>query len=352
MAWFTLPCLSLAQDLSGLIEEVESRTQFGLFTDFQTEFNDEDRDAEFYSGHVVGHITTTLSPRMQYFAEISLSPERGQPGHASLERAFFKFFLNDQLQLRFGRIHTPVSLWNTRYHHGQYLQTSINRPQFMVATENLTPMHSIVAEVGGSRFTGAGSFSYRLGAGASEDHSHSPGEDIPVTKNHAVYAGFGFEPAWTTRMSLGINLYQEYLNHHSEASLDAGFSHPEVDKEQIVSGHIRMEGLRWAIMAEHLLLVHRDGDHAHRSSGSYVQLERQLSGSLERMVVYGRFDALRKDANDPLFHDDAYLQWNGVTTGTRINIAPRVAVTSELRLYGQDGTLPNHHLYVQISAAF
>ena len=352
MAWFALPWASHSQDLSELIEDLESRVQFGLFTDFQTEFNDEERDAEFYSGHVVGHITATLSRRLQYFAEITLSPELGVPGQANLERAFFKFFLNDQLQMRFGRIHTPVSLWNQRYHHGQYLQTSVNRPQVMVATEHLTPMHSIVAEVGGSYSTGAGSFLYRLGAGATEDHVHEPGESVPVSKNPSFYTGFEFEPSWTTRWLVGAKYYRETMDSHHEASIDAGFAHEDVKSEEVLSGHIRVETLRWALMAEHVLVAHSDKTHKHRSTGSYVQAEYQLAGFEDRMVVYGRFETLTKDGKDPLFMHEEHLAWRGVTSGVRLNVAPRVALTTELRLYGQDWTLPNHHLYVQLSAAF
>lgn len=352
MAWFALPWASHSQDLSELIEDLDSRVQFGLFADFQTEVNDEEWEAEFYPGHVVGHITATLSRRLQYSAEISLSPELGVPGKASLERAFFKFFLNDQLQMRFGRIHMPVSLWNQRYHHVQYLQTSVNRPQVTVASENLAPMHSIVAEVGGSHSTGAGSFLYRLGVGATEDHVHEPGESDPVSKNPSLYTGFDFEPSWTTRWLAGANYYREKMDSHNKASIDAGFAHEDVRVEEVLSGRIRMETIRWAFMAEHFLVIHRDDEHAHRSTGSYVQAEHQLAGFLERMVLYGRYETLTKDGKDPLFAHEEQLAWRGVTSGVRLNVAPRVALTTELRLYGQDWTLPNHHLYVQLSAAF
>lgn len=119
LAWFVLPSLAHSQELSGLIEDLQARTQFGLFSDFQAEFNDENRDTEWYTGHLVGHLTTVLSRRATYFAEVSLSPDQGGKGQANLERAFFQFSFSDPLRLVLGRIHTPVSPWKSRYHHGQ-----------------------------------------------------------------------------------------------------------------------------------------------------------------------------------------------------------------------------------------
>lgn len=177
LVWLLVPFSAGAQELSGLIEDIDSRTQFGLFTDFQTEFNDANHETKWYSGQVVAHLTSTLSKRAQYFAEITITPDVDHNGQVSLERSFFQFRFSGRLRLRLGRVHTPVSHWNATYHHGQYLQRTISRPE-MVDYKNRLPVHSVVAEVSGTLSRGAGAFFYRLGAGASEDHLH--GHDRPA----------------------------------------------------------------------------------------------------------------------------------------------------------------------------
>lgn len=353
VAWFALPLSAHSQDLSGLIEDLESKTKFGLFSDFQAEFNDEDRNAELYTGHLVGHITTTLSRRTTYFSEVSLSPDQGGRGQANLERAFFQFSFSDPFRLVLGRIHTPVSRWNARYHHGQYLQTSINRPEVVTYGNQMVPIHSIVAEVSGTWAREAGALSYQAGFGVSEDHGHAPGEEedhADQGKNPSAYVGLTLEPAAILGLTLGGVAYVEHFEHAEPGEVDAAMD--EIEGETIFSGFVQLDRYRWALMAELLSVSHFGKERYGNSLGYYVQAEHQLWGRLERAVLYGRFGSVRKNLDDPVFSSDLCEQWNGLTGGVRVNVAPRVAATTEFRFYGEDDSFANRHFYVQISAAF
>lgn len=341
-----------SQELSGLIEELDSRTQFGIFTDFQTEFNDASRDAEWYSGQIVGHVTTTLSRRTQYFAEIVINPDGRQGGQLSLERAFFQIYFSDLMRLRLGRVHTPVSHWNATYHHGQYLQTTINRPEMVKYSNRLSPIHSVVAEVSGTRSGGAGALSYRLGVGASEDHVHGHEEPGSLDKNASAYAGISLQPPRPLGLKVGVTAYVEDLADHPEAGHVHTHEVSEIVRQEIYSAFLRLDRYRWTFLSEALTLVNVGTERFDGTYGYYAQVERQLDGQLERAVIFGRYGHLNKNRNDPFFAEDDCKNWHGITTGVRINVAPRVAVTSELRLYGEEMSLPNRHLYVQISAAF
>ena len=52
-------------------------------------------------------------------------PVRGPRAHAARLR------LSDELTLWGGRFHTPYGYWNTAFHHGAQIQTSIGRPRFL-----------------------------------------------------------------------------------------------------------------------------------------------------------------------------------------------------------------------------
>ena len=61
--------------------------------------------------------------RFRVMGELFLTTEE-----QDLERLQFGWEIVPETQLWLGRFHQPGSFWNTRQHHGQYLQTSVTRP--------------------------------------------------------------------------------------------------------------------------------------------------------------------------------------------------------------------------------
>ncbi len=61
--------------------------------------------------------------RFRFLGEYLLSTE-----HAELERVQAGLRVSDDVFVWAGRFHAPAKFWNSEYHHGQYLQTSITRP--------------------------------------------------------------------------------------------------------------------------------------------------------------------------------------------------------------------------------
>jgi len=59
------------------------------------------------------------------------------------ERLQLGYYFNDQTSLWLGRFHNQLGYWNTQYHHGTYLQTSISRPEITKLEHNggLFPSH-------------------------------------------------------------------------------------------------------------------------------------------------------------------------------------------------------------------
>jgi hypothetical protein len=67
-----------------------------------------------------------------------------------------------------GRFHNPIGYWNTRFHHGSYLMTSISRPGAMTyeTTGGPLPTHLTGLYVEGTQEIGDSSLYYVLNAGA------------------------------------------------------------------------------------------------------------------------------------------------------------------------------------------
>jgi len=68
-------------------------------------------------------IYSYLRGDFRFFAEYDLSTDESE-----LERLKFGWQLEDETIAWLGRFHSPARYWNSVYHHGHYLQTSITRP--------------------------------------------------------------------------------------------------------------------------------------------------------------------------------------------------------------------------------
>src|SRR3984893_19595511 len=84
----------------------------------------------FDLGQFVLHFASPLSQKVSYFAEVSFT---AQPNtyEASVERTSIRYDYNDYVKMSFGKYHTPIGYWNTAFHHGAWLQTTIARPEIV-----------------------------------------------------------------------------------------------------------------------------------------------------------------------------------------------------------------------------
>src|SRR5215467_6731969 len=93
----------------------------------------------FTEGQFILHLSSALSSRVSYFGELSFTARTdagtGSPAatgfNVEVERSIIRFDQSDKLKLSFGRYHTPINYWNTAYHHGSWLQTSVSRPEMV-----------------------------------------------------------------------------------------------------------------------------------------------------------------------------------------------------------------------------
>ena len=102
-------------------------------------------------------MASELSPRVTFFGEISFTARAdagtGTPPatgfNTEVERMILRFDQSDQLKVSFGRYHTPINYWNTAFHHGQWLQTTIARPEMIQFGGRFLPVHFVGALVEG-----------------------------------------------------------------------------------------------------------------------------------------------------------------------------------------------------------
>src|SRR5690349_14003186 len=127
----------------------------------------------FALGQYVLHLSSALSPKVTVFSELSMTARSdagtGTPPatgfNTEVERIIIRYDLNDRFKLSFGRYHTPINYWNTAFHHGAWLQTTIARPDMVAFGGRFIPVHFVGAQSEGSVPSGTLGMGYNLGIG-------------------------------------------------------------------------------------------------------------------------------------------------------------------------------------------
>ena len=109
--------------------------------------DDPDRRNGFTVGTLDLYLTPQFGDRVKALMEIAFEFEESGTGAADMERMQLGYTVNDALTLWLGRFHTPFGLWNTLFHHGANLQTSIFRPRFVAFEDQggVLPVHAVGA---------------------------------------------------------------------------------------------------------------------------------------------------------------------------------------------------------------
>src|SRR5258707_7310035 len=116
----------------------------------------------FNLGQLDLHLASALSRKVSYFGEITFT---AQPtGYTvEVERNIIRYDYNDYFKLSFGRYHTPIGYWNTAFHHGAWLQTTISRPEMVKVGGTFIPVHFVGFLAEGNLPSGGAGLSYSVG---------------------------------------------------------------------------------------------------------------------------------------------------------------------------------------------
>jgi len=96
----------------------------------------------FNLGQFVLHLASPLSKKVGYFGELSFTA-RPTGYDVQVERTIIRYDYNDYFKISFGKYHTPLGYWNTAFHHGAWLQTTISRPQMVQFGGTFIPVHFV-----------------------------------------------------------------------------------------------------------------------------------------------------------------------------------------------------------------
>ena len=259
------------------------------------------------------YLTPQLGDRVRSLVEIAFEYDpAGRGSQADMERLQLGYSVNDALTLWMGRFHTPFGLWNTYFHHGANLQTSIYRPQFLDFEDRggIIPAHSVGIWASGKTPAGPGKLTYDayLSNGPSiRDRSLDFNPFTDDTANKMVGFNLGYQLAGALHgLSVGV---------HGFASEAKSFTPSDV---ALNTTRLRMAGAYggydnddWEAFAEYYSFfdINNSDGSRHRSNVGFVHLGRTFGS----FTPYVRYERASIDAQDDYFN--AQLTGRSYTRG-------------------------------------
>ncbi len=309
----------------------------------------------FTEGQFILHLNSALSRRVSYLGELSLTARAdagtGVPAatgfNAEVERSIIRFEYNDYAKLSFGRYHTPINYWNTAYHHGTWLQTSINRPEMVQFGGRFIPVHFVGGLLEGALPAGGLNLNYNVGIGNGRGFVISRSGDAGDNNNYRAWLVNLFtRPDALYGLQVGGSAYRDKI------SLVDGRDF----REWITSAHVAWTKENPEIIAEYANVHHEqvNGPAVPSNSGAYYVQGAYRLPFFERLwKPYYRFEYIHVPRSDVVFQVQPVPNLAGSVVGLRYDISSFAAMKFKYRNQRRAPGLPRiNGVFFQTSFAF
>jgi len=118
----------------------------------------------FAIGQAVAHLTASLDNSLRVFGEFSMTAKDNE-FTAGIERLIVRYDFSDRFKLSGGRYHSPIGYWNSAFHHGAWLQTTVSRPEMAKFGSKIIPIHFVGVLLEGNFPANQFGLSYKAGFG-------------------------------------------------------------------------------------------------------------------------------------------------------------------------------------------
>lgn len=305
----------------------------------------------FNEGQFILHMTSALSPRVNFFGEISLTARAdaglGSPSapgfNVEVERSIIRFDQSDKLKVSFGRYHTPINYWNTAFHHGSWLQTTISRPEMTQFGGSFLPVHFLGALTEGAFGADGLNLHYSAGVGNGRGNVISRGGDFGDNNNNrALIVSLFAKPDFAYGLQVGASFYRDKI---TAAGLPAA-------REWIQSAHVVWQKENPEFISEFANVTHTliGSQREFRSQAWYTQLAYRLPFGDGLFKPYYRYEYIHVPRGDVIF---ALVQnLSGSTVGLRYDISSFAALKLEYRNQQRLGLPRINGIFGQTSFTF
>jgi hypothetical protein len=296
----------------------------------------------FSEGQFVLHFNSNLSPKVNYMGEMSFTARTdagtgtpAAPGfNPEIERSIIRFEHNDYLKVSFGRYHTPINYWNTAYHHGQWLQTTVSRPEMTQFGGKFIPVHFVGGLVEGAVGANGLNLNYNFGVGNGRGSVISrPGDFGPINNAKTVLMTVFVRPDKLYGAQFGGSIYHDKVTTNGRNYM-----------EWITSAHVVLSRETPEIIAEFANARHENLSIPAPISNSqafYIQTGYRLPVLQRQWKPYYRFEYIHVPISDTMFQPIPNLA--GSVAGIRYDITGFAALKFEFRNQRRAPGLPRYN---------
>ncbi len=322
-------------------EPDDPRVRVMGFGDFNYLLTELDRQEGFRMGQMVGHVIADLGDRLTFFGEVSVTGKDN--GYSiEVERAMVRYDFADVFKISVGRFHTPVGYWNTAFHHGSWLQTSVARPEMIKFGSRFIPTHFVGVIAEGSWPASRLGLGYSVGVGNGRAANIARAGDAgDVNDRRAWVARVRSRPISIVGLELGATFYSDRL-----LALDLSEAN-----ERIYALHAALDRDAPEILAEYAHVTHDPvtgpGDFP-GSDAWYIQFGYRLPGEYRSLKPYARVEQVIVSSGDDVFAAPN-LNYDGVVVGVRYDPGVFLALRLEYRWEQFEALESTNSLYAQAS---
>jgi hypothetical protein len=334
---------SVAQDYVEIVTSGVQGPEFNFmgFGDIGYISRDASSQDGFVIGQAVAHLAASLDDRLGIFAEISATAKDSEYSF-EVERFIAKYEFSDLFKLSAGRYHTPIGYWNSSFHHGAWLQTTISRPEMIKFGSKLLPIHFVGVLMEGTLAKNSLGLSYSAGFGNGRHANVARAGDAgDINGDKAWMVQVKSEPSRFFGLTAGLGFYNDEITPTDR---------PEI-KENTVSAFVAWTKESPEFIFEYL---HSEHELLNNSAVSgdvdawYAQFAYRLSDDLSQWKPYLRFEKTDVDDTDPLLFDQA-LDYDAGILGVRWDFNPYAALKAEYRNEEFDNGGTENNFRLQIS---
>jgi hypothetical protein len=278
----------------------------------------------FNLGQLDLHLASALSRKVSYFGEITFN---AQPtGYTvEVERNIIRYDYNDYFKLSFGRYHTPIGYWNTAYHHGSWLQTTISRPEMVRFGGTFIPVHFVGFLAEGNIPSGGAGLGYNVGVGNGRGSIISrPGDAGDNNNNRAWVANLYSRPARLYGLQMGVSVYRDKI------TVPVAGGNPNNFREWISAAHIAYTKESPEFLAEFANVNHRNllTNLITNNQAYYVQIGYRLPWFEKTLKPYYRFEHTHMSLSEQVLTNQDLVQ---SILGVRYDITSYASFKGEYR---------------------
>lgn len=235
--------------------------------------------------------------------------------------------------LEAGRAHTQLGYWNNAYHHGRWLQLTIQRPRWVAFEDDdgVLPVHWIGVNAGGKIPVGTGHLDLSVSIGNGRGNIV---DDVRTTHDYqnmkAVHASAEFVGLFKTDLRFGVSAVFDRILANSARVLV-----PNDDIGEMIGGvHVAYPSVPLIFIAEAYTIVHSAINHRWATFGGFGL----LGYAFGRVTPYVELESFNSQGGpDPFFvQDPALVTPSGFDTfegigGVRIDLSDWTALKAEYR---------------------